>query len=78
MYHRKPEKYKEYEGMDNAVVGKGELIRVVTPTGVAYRTPCNQLIYDRQEALEYAAVLDKIIRHNEKIFTQKKLKGKPL
>ena len=76
MYHRKPEKYKEYEGMQNAVVGKGELIRVITPIGVAYRAPCGSLIYDRDEALEYARKLDRLIRKNTLLFIQRNLKGK--
>lgn len=77
MYHRKPEKYKEFEGMDNAVYGKGELIKVNTPKGVGYRAPCGQIIYDYDEALAYAKELDRIIRINIVLFTQKKLKGKP-
>ena len=77
MYHRKPEKYKEFEGMDNAVYGKGELIKVKTPQGVGYRAPCGQIIYDYDEALAYAKELDRIIRINTVLFAQKKLKGKP-
>lgn len=76
MYHRKLEKYKEYEGMKNTVVGKGELIYVSTPLGDAYRAPCGALIYDRDEALEYAHKLDILIRKNTVLFTQRKLKGK--
>ena len=77
MYHRKPEKYKEFEGMNNAVYGKGELIRVSTPNGVGYRAPCGQIIYDYNEAISYAKVLDQLIRRNTILFTQKRLQGKP-
>lgn len=77
MYHRKPEKYKEFEGMTNAVYGKGELIKVHTKTGIGYRAPCGQIIYDYSEALEYAKELDRIIRRNTVLFTQRKLKGIP-
>lgn len=77
MYHRKPEKYKEFEGMENVVYGKGELIKVNTPQGVGYRAPCGNIIYDYDEALAYAKRLDQIIRTNTILFAQKRLKGKP-
>lgn len=77
MYHRKPEKYKEFEGMENVVYGKGELIKVNTPQGVGYRAPCGNIIYDYDEALAYAKRLDQIIRTNNILFAQKRLKGKP-
>lgn len=77
MYHRKPEKYKEFEGMENVVYGKGELIKVNTPQGIGYRAPCGRIIYNYDEALAYAKELDHIIRTNTILFTQKRLKGKP-
>ena len=77
MYHRKPEKYKEFEGMENVVYGKGELIKVKTEQGVGYRAPCGSIIYDYDEALAYAKRLDRYIRTQTVLFTQQKLRGKP-
>lgn len=65
MYHRKLHKYKEYEGMENIVVGQGELIRVFTSHGVGWRTPSGTVIHDKQEAIRYATALNSLIRYNQ-------------
>lgn len=77
MYHRKLHKYKEYEGMQNIVVGQGELIRVFTSQGVGYRTPSGTVIYDEEEAFKYAKALHDLIRRNQIRVATQKSKLKP-
>ncbi|WP_432481724.1 hypothetical protein [Moraxella sp. ZY200743] len=72
MYHRKTHKYKEYEGMENIVVGQGELVRVFTSQGVGWRTPSGTIIYNKQDAINYATRLDEFIRYHQiRVATQK-------
>lgn len=58
-YHRLLHKYKEFHNMQNIVVGQGELPYVANLNG--WRTPHNTIIYDRDEAIQYATKLDKYI-----------------
>ena len=60
MYHRLPHKYKEFEGMENIVFGKGELVFV----GNGWRSISGRIITDRDEALKEAKELDRLYRIN--------------
>lgn len=86
MYHRKPEKYKEYHNQENACVGYGELPYIKKQQ--AWRTPNGYLIHDYDEAITYATYLDKLYRYNARRVKQSKTpydcilvtnpKGKPM
>jgi hypothetical protein len=49
---------------DNIIFGAAELPARIAVTGIYWITPGSGRIYHRQEAIEYAMKLDKIIRFN--------------
>ena len=66
MWHRKPEKYKEFEGMKNIIVGQGELTYIETPDGnPGWVTLCGNIIHDRADAEKYAKKVDDLFQHNK-------------
>lgn len=74
MWHRDPAKYDEFPGQDNIIVGNGELIMVRTPRGIGWITLCHHVIYDRKDALIYAAKLDRLINFNRQRVAKLKVK----
>lgn len=64
MQHRDKNKYKQFPGQDNIIIGSGELIAVVTTRGDGWITPANDVIYNREDAEKYAKRLDDLIQFN--------------
>lgn len=60
MYHRLLHKYKEFEGQDNVIIGKGELVWSENKQG--WVAPSGIVIYDRQLAIEIATQLNQLYR----------------
>lgn len=60
MYHRLPHKYKEFEGMQNVIYGKGELVYV----GNGWRSITGRIITDKEEAIQEAKYLDRLYTLN--------------
>lgn len=60
MYHRLPHKYKEFEGMQNVIYGKGELVYV----GNGWRSITGRIITDKDEALQEAKYLNRLYTLN--------------
>mgnify|MGYP000016323229 CR=1 FL=1 len=66
MWHRKLEKYKEFEGMKNIIVGHGELAYIQAPDGKpGWITLCGNIIHDREEAEKYAKKVDDLFQFNK-------------
>lgn len=76
MWHRDPAKYKEFQGQDNIIVGSGELIAVTTKRGKGWITPTHEIIYNRADALKYAAKLDDLIQRNRQRVARNKTRYK--
>lgn len=62
MYHRLPHKYKEFEGQNNVIVGKGELCWSDTKQG--WIAPMGVVIRDRNEAIRIATYLNQLYTKN--------------
>lgn len=62
MYHRKLHKYKEFEGQENVIVGKGECIWVKEKN--AWRCPSGQFYTDKLAALEEASYINELYQAN--------------
>lgn len=62
MFHRLPHKYKEFEGMKNVIVGKGELPWSEYKQG--WIAPSGIVIRDRQEAVRIATYLNELYTKN--------------
>jgi hypothetical protein len=66
MWHRKPEKYKEFEGMKNIIHGMGEMSHIKTPDGRdGWVALDGNIIYDRNAAELYAKKIDALFRFNK-------------
>lgn len=74
MWHHDPAKYDEFPGMDNVIVGNGELIAVITPLGIGWITLSNEVIHCREDAEAYATRLDILITLNRQRIIQGKVK----
>lgn len=71
MWHRDLSKYKQYPGQDDVSFGSGILPAVMTERGIAWSAPANQLIFNREDALAYAKVLDSLITFNRQRLSKK-------
>ncbi|WP_411350560.1 hypothetical protein [Moraxella lincolnii] len=69
MKHRNPETYKQFIGMQNIIVGDGEL--VWNEEKQAWATPTGNYITDRAYAIEYATNLNKLIQKNSHLRKKK-------
>lgn len=69
MKHRNPETYKQFIGMENIIVGDGEL--VWCKTRQAWATPTGNYITDKAYAIEYATNLNKLIQKNSHLRKKK-------
>lgn len=49
---------------DNIIVGMGEVPAMRTPSGLCWILPGNGITFNRQEAVDVASRLDRIIRAN--------------
>ena len=49
---------------DNVIVGMGEVPAMRTPSGLCWILPGNEVTYNKEEAVEVATRLDRIIRAN--------------
>lgn len=74
MWHRDLSKYKQYPGQDDITFGTGVLPAVMSEYGIAWTTPANQLIHNREDALAYAKILDSLIVFNRQRIANKKVK----
>lgn len=62
MYHLKPEKYKEFAGQNNIIVGKGELVYSENKQGwVDFN---GRVIRNKEEAIKLATLIDKLYTKN--------------
>lgn len=66
---RDKSKYAEFEGMQNIIVGDGELVWCKAKN--AWVTPSGAYIKDRNYAIEYATNLDKLIQQNSHLRKRK-------
>ena len=62
MFHRLPHKYKEFEGMKNIIVGKGEVPWSEYKQG--WIAPGGNTIRDVSEAVRIATYLDELYTKN--------------
>ena len=62
MWHNKKEKYKEFEGMGNIIVGDAEL--PLNSDKTAWVLPTGNLVLNQQDAIQYATKMNEIIQAN--------------
>lgn len=62
MYHLLPHKYKEFEGQDNIIVGKGEVVWSSKERG--WIAPNGVVIRNRDEAIRIATYLNQLYMKN--------------
>ena len=74
MRHYDLSKYDEFPGMDNIIVGNGELVAVSTQFGIGWITLCNTIIHNREDAVAYATRLDILISHNRQRVARHKVR----
>lgn len=65
MYHRLLHKYKEFEGQENVIFGKGELVWLKDEK--CWLSPTRQKFYDKELALAHAKELDAYFKANDRL-----------